>query len=57
MLRANSGGMTLIGNDLANRLIGGAGDDVLDGRGGADVLVGGLGSDTADYSSRTEPLT
>ncbi len=50
---ASSGGMTLIGSDSANRLTGGAGDDVLDGRGGADVLVGGLGSDTADYSSRS----
>ena len=54
---ASSGGMTLIGSDSANRLTGGAGDDVLDGRGGADVLVGGLGSDTADYSSRSEPLS
>ena len=56
VLRANSGGMTLIGNELANRLVGGSGDDVLDGRGGADDLEGGLGSDTADYSSRTEAL-
>jgi Ca2+-binding RTX toxin-like protein len=56
IMYANSGGMTLIGNDQANRLNGGKGDDVLDGRGGADVLGGGLGTDTADYSSRSEPL-
>ena len=56
-LAANDGGMTLIGDDQANHLAGGTGDDVVDGRGGPDQLVGGLGTDTADYSSRTEPLT
>ena len=34
-----------IGNDLANRIIGSAGHDVLNGEGGADYLIGGAGSD------------
>ena len=33
------------GNGLANRLVGNAGNNVLDGAGGADVMVGGLGDD------------
>lgn len=48
------------GDDAANLLSGGAGDDHLDGRGGddhliggagADVLIGGDGFNTADYSA------
>ncbi|WP_049973979.1 hypothetical protein, partial [Azospirillum sp. B4] len=35
-----------VGNDLANNLTGGAGDDVLDGGLGADTLNGGAGNDT-----------
>lgn len=34
------------GNDLANRIVGNNGDNVLDGRGGADVMTGGKGNDT-----------
>lgn len=50
---------TLRGDSQANRLEGGAGDDVLAGRAGDDILVGGDGADTlaggagidtADYS-------
>ncbi|MGE5478301.1 MAG: M10 family metallopeptidase C-terminal domain-containing protein [Bacteroidales bacterium] len=33
------------GNALANTLVGGDGNDVLDGDGGADLLVGGAGND------------
>lgn len=39
-------GTTGTGNDLANRLIGSAGDDVLNGKGGNDYLFGGAGNDT-----------
>src|SRR5262249_53762733 len=51
---------SLTGSDIANRLDGGAGNDVLNGRGGDDTLIGGAGADhlvggtrvyTADYSS------
>ncbi len=35
----------IIGNDLANRLEGRAGDDVISGGGGFDTLVGGAGAD------------
>lgn len=56
-LRANAGatGLALAGNELANTiigglgqdsLIGGAGVDVLDGRAGADLMSGGLDNDT-----------
>jgi Ca2+-binding RTX toxin-like protein len=34
------------GDDLGNRITGGAGNDVLDGAGGIDYLLGGLGNDT-----------
>ena len=34
------------GNGIANRIVGGAGNDRLDGRAGVDRLVGGLGDDT-----------
>ncbi len=37
---------TAIGDDLANRLNGQAGDDILDGAGGRDTLIGDLGNDT-----------
>jgi Ca2+-binding RTX toxin-like protein len=45
---ASSGGGKdkLIGNDVANRLHAGAGNDVLDGGGGNDMLIGGTGKDT-----------
>lgn len=42
----SKGGQTGIGNDLGNRIVGGAGDDTLDGRGGDDWLMGGSGNDT-----------
>jgi serralysin len=34
------------GNDSANRITGGAGNDQLDGGAGADTMLGGLGNDT-----------
>lgn len=39
-------GDTLLGNDDANLLSGGAGADMLDGRGGIDTMIGGAGNDT-----------
>jgi Ca2+-binding RTX toxin-like protein len=47
-LVANAGatGLTLTGNELANNLQGGAGNDSLGGGLGNDVLIGGLGADT-----------
>lgn len=35
----------------ANRLDGGAGDDLLFGNGGGDILIGGTGFDTASYAT------
>jgi hypothetical protein len=47
-----TGAFTGHGNAVANRIIGGAGDDLLSGRGGRDTLNGGTaGTDRADYTS------
>jgi Ca2+-binding RTX toxin-like protein len=45
-LHANAGGtgLALTGNEVANRIIGGAGDDTLVGGGGNDTLIGGAGT-------------
>lgn len=63
-----AGADALTGNDLDNRLSGGAGDDVLMGLGGNDVfdegaapngsdtIWGGTGEDLVDYSHRTGAL-
>ncbi|GAA0652672.1 peroxidase family protein [Brevundimonas lenta] len=40
-----------VGNDLANAMEGGVGNDVLSGRGGIDALIGGGGIDTVSYAS------
>ncbi|MBE9610634.1 Ig-like domain-containing protein [Chitinilyticum piscinae] len=52
------------GNDVANRIEAGAGDDRLEGCGGDDLLFGGAGSDTvvvtglfAQYSFTYDPAT
>ena len=47
--RTGSGDDRLVGNDVANILSGGAGDDILYGGKGSDRLEGGEGSDTAVY--------
>ena len=47
---------TLIGNAAANRLFGGAGNDVLIGFTG-DILDGGAGNDTASYATATVGVT
>lgn len=46
---AGAGDDTLIGNHAANRLDGGAGDDVLAGGLGDDELIGGEGADVAVF--------
>ena len=56
-LIGGSGNDRLVGSNTANALWGQAGDDVLDGRGAGDWVNGGAGSDTADYSSRTKPVS
>ncbi|WAG80596.1 heme peroxidase [Metapseudomonas furukawaii] len=38
------------GNELANNMVGGSGNDVLIGRAGADTLSGGIGSDTYEVT-------
>jgi len=45
-----TGDDTIIGNQVVNHLMGGAGNDFLRGGLGADTLNGGVGIDTADYS-------
>ncbi|TYL87162.1 Ig-like domain-containing protein, partial [Bradyrhizobium cytisi] len=43
------GGLTGTGNELANRMVGSSGNDVLNGAGGDDWLFGGAGNDTFIY--------
>jgi Ca2+-binding RTX toxin-like protein len=44
--RTGSGNDTLTGNDAANQLSSGAGNDIVNGGGGDDVITAGTGSDT-----------
>ena len=55
-LRANAGptGLTLIGNELANRIYGNTGNDTLDGGAGNDVIKGGVGADNLTGSSGSD---
>lgn len=46
LVYSGTGRFTGTGNDLDNRLTGGAGSDKLDGRAGNDILDGGSGADT-----------
>lgn len=46
LIGTSDSGQALFGNSLINTLVGGAGDDTLDGAGDADILVGGFGNDT-----------
>jgi serralysin len=45
-LKTGSGNDVLSGNDLANRLEAGAGNDWMSGNGGNDMMLGGSGNDT-----------
>ncbi|WEI17166.1 type I secretion protein [Acinetobacter proteolyticus] len=47
---------TLIGNDLINRLEGGAGNDTLMGAWGNDTLIGGLGNDILDGGKGSDSM-
>jgi serralysin len=47
---AGTGDFSGTGNELANGIIGGAGNDILNGGRGGDTLSGGLGNDTASYA-------
>jgi Ca2+-binding RTX toxin-like protein len=51
------GGDHLIGNKLANVLLGLAGNDILEGRGGGDRIDGGDGLDTVSYAVATIATT
>jgi Ca2+-binding RTX toxin-like protein len=48
------GNDSIIGDDLANQLTGGAGDDTLDGGAGNDTLEGGVGSDVLEGGPGTD---
>ena len=48
---------TLNGGAGNDSFVGGRGNDHIDGGNGADTMRGGDGKDTADYSSRTAPVT
>jgi len=57
MIRSGAGNDVLRGNELANTLTGGPGDDQLIGLTGSDSLVGGIGSDTYHFHNATGPET
>ena len=50
-------GQRLTGNELANAITGGLGNDVLDGKGGNDVIDGGGGADNFVFSSALNGVT
>ncbi|RJF80529.1 hypothetical protein D3874_25710 [Oleomonas cavernae] len=52
-----AGAFTGTGNELANIITGGSGDDLLLGLGGKDRLVGGLGNDTLAGGAAADSLT
>jgi len=49
--RTGSGNDILLGNDVANKLDAGAGDDILNGGKGNDTLTGGAGRDTFVFAN------
>ena len=51
------GGLAGTGNQLANRIVGSSGDDVLNGGGGNDWIFGGAGNDTFIYGAGTGNVT
>ncbi|MFI0849328.1 beta strand repeat-containing protein [Mesorhizobium sp. IMUNJ 23232] len=55
-LRGSAFGDTLTGDDLANFIEGGGGDDIIAGLGGNDVLVGGSGLDSLSGGDQSDFL-
>jgi Ca2+-binding RTX toxin-like protein len=51
------GGLAGTGNQLANRIVGSSGDDVLNGGGGNDWIFGGAGNDTFIYTPGSGNVT
>ena len=51
MVYAGAGNFAGTGNELANKISGGDGDDTLDGGDGADTLTGGAGNNTFRFSA------
>jgi len=49
----------VVGGQAGDEIVGGRGNDVLNGGPGTvpDVLCGGLGNDTVEYSDKTQPVT
>lgn len=47
----------ILGNELANSIIGGAGNDIINGGGGIDTMVGGKGNDTYWVDAATDLIT
>ncbi|KQW31884.1 hypothetical protein ASE36_06635 [Rhizobium sp. Root274] len=52
-----AGDFTGAGNELANRITGGAGNDTLSGGIGNDTLIGGLGNDSLDGGAGNDTMT
>ncbi len=53
---AGSTGLTLIGNDLVNQVIGNSGNDTLFGQGGNDILTGNAGNDTLNGGTGADAM-
>jgi Ca2+-binding RTX toxin-like protein len=51
------GGLTGTGNQLANRIVGSSGADILNGGGGNDWIYGGAGNDTFIYGTGSGNVT
>ncbi len=56
VLRGNAGnkGLHLMGNELAQKIIGNTGNDIIHGDGGADVMTGRGGRDTFAFTARVD---
>ena len=52
-----AGADQIVGNDLSNRLDGGAGNDTLNGGVGDDILIGGAGNDTLNGGDGSDQVT